>query len=257
MRHINHHTYTIIFLLFLSILNGNEIKAEPSKNMRFLINDSVSVIDFLCYRLKEDLQEEYKYPSYRSIFSVLQEMAKKIGDKELISLLLNFEKFDKQEYVSVFQAEVYLDYESNRLNIEIITDTFDNVKEKKIERLLEYWESIPILGKSAYSISRMQAKGYNVGKFEGELWKAPRYEGLRSFIYNKINEFDFHHGYSIKSYDENVAKKELIERLKIRIILIDYGYLGGLHREFYDGSWKKTNLSSENEKKLNKMRQQK
>ena len=116
MIRLNLNTYTIIFLLFLSILNGNEIKAEPSKNMSFLINDCVSLIDFLCYRLKEDLHERFRIPSWSANFSNLQKMAKKIGDKELISELLHMEKIYKQEYMEMFQADVYFDYKSNRLN---------------------------------------------------------------------------------------------------------------------------------------------
>ena len=90
-------------------------------------------------------------------------------------------------------------------------------------------------------MKRLKEKNYDIGKVDIDIdkFRYPRYEHLRAMIYSEIDYFDFHRGWRMTSYEEDTVKKELIERLTIRI------FFSGvyLYREFSDGAWKKIALS--------------
>ncbi len=223
-----------------------------------IINDCISIMDFLCYQLEKELHDNYRSQFY-GLHNMIYELTKKIGEKELINHYKNIRDKSERYYPSI-HFKVDFDFSSNRLNVDCSSHRFSK---KQFEEFKQYWEEPIPYGSSTVELMeiRILRHGYNVGKFNkistkqeplklrnGSVFelsssiKYPRYEDLRALIYQEIENFKFHYGYSLTVYDEDTIRKELIERLRIKIFQ-GYPTPKCLYREFNDGNWKKISLS--------------
>jgi hypothetical protein len=209
-------------------------------------------MDFLCYLLEKELNERHssKWPG---LYELLHAMATKIGDDELVTRVDRIR--ERQEPVYPFITfHVSFDYSSNRLNIECSSHYYTD-----LEMFKAYWEESRPFVNWASDMGLWELKGINVGEIntiktqppkplKAPITAYPRYEDLRGLVYQEIEAFDFHHGYRITSYDDKTVKKELIERLRIRIYL-SHRLPKNLYREFSDGNWKKLEIIPPSERK--------
>lgn len=246
----------IITALFFSSNCISNTEAEPSKNMKFIINDCVSLMDSLCCQLERQLHEHFA-SEFHGIHNLMYEHGKKIGDKKLIAYYKNV-RDDHERYYPSIHFKVYFDYSSNCLTVNCVSHAG-----KKFEEFKQYWEEPNPVHDflTPATITEILEQNYKVGKFNtisidekhykkpnGSVIKLspeikyPCYEALRAQIYEEIDDFKFHYGYSSTVYDEDIIRKELIERLIIKIFHV-ISYPKSLYREFYDGNWKKLSLS--------------
>ena len=123
-----------ILVLILSLIQGNAIKAEPSKNMRHLLKDSVSLLDFLCYRLGKELYDRYRLQEH-GFTDILYEIATKIKDKELIARLERIKEYERGHWPPSFSAKVYFDFSSNCLTVDCASHSIGTDDKEEKDRI--------------------------------------------------------------------------------------------------------------------------
>jgi hypothetical protein len=205
-----------VLTFILLLIHNHCLIAEPSRNMRFLIDNKVSVMECLCYQLEQNLYDMYQR-EHPQIADALCAIAEQTNNRELMRSNENWEK----RLLSQFEAKAFFDYTSNRLTINVASHGAPG----SLQTFKQYWEEERLTDFAS-----------------GKLTKLPQYKILRLFLVRKIGEFPFQKECASTNYKEDIIKKELIERLKINIFFSSM-FPGYLFREYSDGLWKRIELS--------------
>ena len=194
-------------ILSMLIFQTSTALSEPSRNMRAMLDASVSVMDLLCIRLEQHLQQQYE-PIPMVIAEAIYELARKARHEDLIE---KFKVVEEARFADL-HFSVFFDATSNRLVVQVESHSFEG-----IEAFKKFWEA-PL-----HDVAKDKLK--------------TRYHFLHLKIKNFLHGFEFHKMHPSSNVGKQDIVKEMMTRLKIQIYY-QSKKKGNPAIEYLGGHWK-------------------